>query len=149
MMNDESSSSKRWFAAAIVAGVAYFAPGVGFAVLAKHASSHEGVVAWRLAAWIAAGIVFAIHVWYEHIRLRNSPRTSAWHATVAVGIGAFLIAAAALFHSLSAKTGRPGMLGLSLVLWPIITGVPAFIAAFAISAMFRRFRHDEASGRNP
>jgi hypothetical protein len=126
------SSNQRWAGVALLAGVTYFVVGRVFALPANH------VQAWRLAAWMVSGVVFAAHIGYEHFTLRNSPRLGAWHTSTAVAIGAMALAIAGMVHSLSvAPTIRPAWL-LALVLWPAITGIPAFLAALVAGTVLTR-----------
>jgi hypothetical protein len=118
-----------WVRAALLLGVVYFLIGRVFALPADH------VRVWRLAAWIVSGGAYAAHIWYEHFRLRNSPRLAAVHVAVAVAIGAFALAVAGMIHSLSTASGiRPVWL-LAIVLWPAMTALPAFLGALAAGAM--------------
>lgn len=130
---------KSWIRVAILVGVVYFVVGVAFAELAKSVVSDHVRFNWRLAAWIASGAVFAIHIGYEHFRLRSSPRTTALHAAMAVALGAFLLAIAALAHTLVVPTHAPYWLYfLALVLWPLFTALPAFLAALTVAFLLVR-----------
>ena len=95
---------------------------------------------WRLAAWLTCAVAFAIHIGLEHFRLRNSPCRTALHASLSVALGAFGLAAAANIHALRTQTGNQRLLALALVLWPIITGVPAFVVALTLAAGLARMR---------
>jgi hypothetical protein len=64
---------------------------------------------------------------------------------MSVGLGAFGLAAAANIHALIAGTGNQRLLALALVIWPIITGVPAFIVALAAAAGLARIRPNNKS----
>jgi hypothetical protein len=57
---------------------------------------------------------------------------------LAVALGALGLAIAANIHALRTGTGNPRLLALALVIWPIITGVPAFIVAFVAAAALVR-----------
>ena len=92
--------------------------------------------------WFRA-VTFGVHVWYEHFRLRNSPRRTALHASMAVALGAFGLAVAANIHSLQAGTGNRQLLALALVIWPIMTGVPAFVVALAAAFGLARIRPND------
>jgi hypothetical protein len=93
---------------------------------------------WRLAAWLVSGAAYAAHIWYEHFRLRNGPRSTALHAAVAVAIGAIALALAGMIRSVSTtSTLRPAWL-LALVLWPAITALPAFLVALVVAALLAR-----------
>lgn len=129
-----SNASRRptWVPAAILLGVVYFVVGRLFALPTNN------VHAWRLAAWIVSGVVYAAHIGYEHFRLRSSPRLTALHVAVAVAIGAIGLAVAGMIHSLSTASAiRPAWL-LALVAWPAITALPAFFVALGVAAMLRR-----------
>jgi hypothetical protein len=118
-----------WIRAALLAGAGYLVIGKVFSLPTDH------VQAWRLAAWAASGVAYAAHIRYEHFTLRNSPRLAALHVAVGVAIGAFALAVAGMIHSLSTtSTIRPAWL-LALVLWPILTGVPAFLGAFVAGSV--------------
>src|SRR5437879_12474017 len=121
----------------LVAG-AYALSGVGFGILASSADANH-VRLWRLAAWLASGVVAAAQIGYEHFRLGSSPRSTAWHAAGAVALGAFGLALAANIHWLFAATRGPRAPLLALVGWPVITAVPAFLGALAVAAVLNRF----------
>ena len=130
----DASPSRSWVRAAFLVGVAYLLIGRLFALPRHH------VQFWRLAAWAASAAVYAAHLWYEHVGMRRSTRIAAWHAAVAVAIGALALAIAGMIHSLSTtSTIRPAWL-LALVVWPLVTAVPAFLVAFAAGAILARLR---------
>ncbi|MEO5511336.1 MAG: hypothetical protein ABIS27_11960 [Longimicrobiales bacterium] len=134
----DASRRQVWLRAALVFGVVYFLIGRLFPQPADH------VRIWRLAAWVVSGIVYAVHIGYEHFRLRNAPRTTALHVAVAVAIGGFGLALAGMIRSSSsASTIRPVWL-LALVAWPALTAIPAFLGAFAAAAILRRFSKVDA-----
>lgn len=126
------AANRAWVpSAAIVAGV-YLVAGPGFGWLAGATRSSGHVVAWRLAAWVVSALAFGAHILYEHARLANRPRTAGWHVSVAVAIGAFGLAVAANLHPHSGAIAQ--RLRLSLVLWPLITAVPALIVALVLAS---------------
>lgn len=129
----DSAYRRRWIRAALLAGAIYLLIGRLFA------QPSENVRAWRLAAWLLGGVVFAIHIWYEHFRLRSSHRVTALHVAAAVAIGAFGLAVAGMMHSLSAVSTIRPVWFLALLLWPAVTGVPAFLVALVIAALLSRF----------
>ncbi|MFA5835297.1 MAG: hypothetical protein WDA22_17590 [Bacteroidota bacterium] len=55
-------------------------------------------------------------------------------------MGSFGLAVAANVHELLATPNYRPSLALALVLWPIITAVPAFMVAFAAAAGLGRIR---------
>ena len=81
-----------------------------------------------------------IHIGFEYFRLRNSPRRTALHVSLSVAVGAFSLAAAANIHALRTGTGNHRLLGLALLIWPIMIGVPAFVAALTVAAGLARMR---------
>jgi vacuolar-type H+-ATPase subunit I/STV1 len=136
---------RRWLRLAILFGMVYLIVGLAFGELANLAASNEMRVMWRLAAWLLSAVAFAVHIGYEHFRFHNSPRSTALHASLGAAIGAFALAAAANVHALWAGQGNQLLLALALVLWPIITAVPAFLVALVIAAVLARMRRKSIS----
>jgi hypothetical protein len=129
-------SRKRWIRAVIIAGVAYFVVGFGSA---RAGSLLISVVMWRRLAWVVSGVIFAAHIGYERFRLVHSAATTAIHAAIAVGLGAFLLALGATVNKVVVASHPPlWRYLLALVLWPILTGVPAFVVAFIAAAILAR-----------
>jgi hypothetical protein len=123
---------KEWIRTALLVGVVYFLIGKVFTLQASH------VHAWRLAAWVVSGIAYAMHIGYEHFKLRNPPRLAAFHVAVAVAIGAFGLAVAGMIRSMSTASAiRPAWF-LAIVMWPAFTAIPAFLLAFAAEAILSR-----------
>jgi len=122
-----------WFAWALLAGTLYVIIGVGFAPL-----SVPSVFFWRLAAWIVSAFVYAAHIGFEYFRMYNPPRSTALHVALGAAVGAFGLAAAAIVHSLVTGTGNLRLLRIALVIWPLITGVPAFLVALVLTALLAR-----------
>ena len=134
------SSSKSWVRTVILVGVVYFVVGFIFAALAKPSVSDQ-VRVWRLAAWVASAAMFAVHIGYENIRLGNSPLVTALHAAAAVAIGAFLLAIAATVHNVMVVSHAPyWRFLLALVVWPIVTALPAFLVAVTAAALLVRLQ---------
>lgn len=137
----DESSRQRSYRAVILVGVVYLVVGLTFAGLAGRVSSNQMRVTWRLLAWLISVAVFAAHIGYEHFRVRSSPVRTALHASLAVGLGAFGLAAAANIHAQMSGSSHRSSLALSLVAWPILTGVPAFVFALGSAALgLRRHR---------
>jgi hypothetical protein len=122
-----------WFAWALLAGTLYVIIGVGFAPL-----SVPSVFFWRLAAWILSAFVYAAHIGYEHFRMFCPPRSTALHVALGAAVGGFGLAAAAIVHSMVTGTGNLGLLRIALVIWPLITGVPAFLVALVLTVLLAR-----------
>ena len=131
----DRTNRRAWVLASIIAGVLYFVAGYGSALLDPSVPDRARF-AWRLTAWLISAAVFAVHIGYERFRVRDAPRVIALHTAVAVALGAFLIAAAALVHATTVAEHAPySRFLLALVLWPIITAVPAFLVALVASAL--------------
>jgi len=132
---DNDSLSQKWLALAFVVALIYLVVGVGSGALAASAPSERMRFVWRWGAFIVSGLVFVAHIAIEIVRRWNGARAIAWRAAVAAALGGFGLALAANVHDLGAATGyRPKML-LALVAWPLLTGVPAFLAALVLAAL--------------
>jgi len=141
-----ASGRKSWVRAVILVGVVYFVVGFVFAALANPSVSDQ-VRVWRLAAWVTSAAVFAVHIGYEHFRLGNSPRATALHAAMAVAVGAFLLAIAATVHKSMVVSHAPySRFLLALVVWPIVTALPAFLVAFVAGAVLARLPTKRSAG---
>ena len=115
-------------------GVGYALVGIVFALPATH------VQAWRLAAWVVSGIGYGAHIAYERFWLQNSPGSAALHVAFAAALGAFGLAVGANIHSLSSGSTNQHrqLLLLALGIWPVITGLPAFLVAFGTNMVLAR-----------
>ncbi len=129
----DESRQPRWYRWVILLGVVSLVVGVTFGALAG-ASSNRMRVAWRLSAWLTSGGAFLAHVWHEHFRLSHSRATTAMHASLAVGLGAFGLAVAANIHAQQSGSSHQRALALALVAWPVLTAVPAFVVALGALA---------------
>jgi hypothetical protein len=121
--------------------IVYPVVGITFAALANPSVSNEMRVTWRLAAWLVSAAAFAAHVGYEHFRLRNPPLRAALHVSVAVALGAFALAVWVIVHAhWGASSHQSPLAPLALVVFPLVTGVPAFVVALAAVAILTRTR---------
>ena len=128
----DSSLHQPWIRAALLLGALYLVVGRLFAAPATY------VQQWRLAAWMVCGVAFAAHIAYEHFSLRHSPLLVAWHAAVAVAIGAFLLAVAGMINSLWTTSALRPIWFLAIFLWPAFTAVPAFLVALVAGLILAR-----------
>jgi len=126
-----TSGKYRWLPAVILFGLVYLVVGVAFP---NPSAANRMQFIWRLAAWLICAVAFAIHIGLEHFRFRNAPRSTALHAAVSVALAAFGLAAAANIHAVTTGSGNQRLLALALLIWPIMTGVPAFVIAWLASA---------------
>jgi hypothetical protein len=118
-----------WARAALLVALVYLVAGLAFGSLAGSATSHQMRTTWRLLAWAVSAIAFAWQIWYEIFRLRSTRINAAIHITVAVALGAFGLAAAANIHAYRAGSAHKSSLAISLLAWPVLAGVPAFVVA--------------------
>jgi len=120
-----------WLRSAIFFAIVYPVVGILFAALANPSASNAMRVTWRLAAWLVCAVAFAAHLGYEHFRLRSSPVRAALHVSVAVALVAFTLAVWVNVHAhWSAASHQSPLAPLALVVFPAVTGVPAFVVAF-------------------
>jgi len=130
-----ASGKYQWLRAVIFFAMVYLIVGVAFP---NPPTSNKMQLIWRLAAWLTCAVAFAIHIGLAYFRFGNAPRRTALHAAVSVALGAFALAAAANIHAMTAGTGDQRLLALALVIWPVITGVPAFVIAFIAATVLAK-----------
>lgn len=124
---------------------AYLVCGIITADLARSASSVHARSLWRLAGWAISAVVFGSQLIIENRKVRGDPLRLALHSAAAVALGAFLLAAAGPMRTHWLAGDRSPVAILSLVVWPLVTGVPAFLVAYGIGAVVRaRARHVSA-----
>ena len=125
-----AAAGRAWRAVGAI-GAVYAVVGITFAISATH------VQAWRLAAWIVSGIAYGGHIAYERFWLKSTVPTAALHAALAAALGAFALAVGANIHSLvvGSTTQHRLLLRASLGIWPVVTGVPAFVVGLIASAL--------------
>ncbi len=134
-----ASGKYQWLPVVILIGVVYLVVGVAFP---NPPASNENQFLWRLAAWVICAVAFAIHIGLEHFVLRSSALRNAFHVSLAVAIGAFGLAAAANLHA-RAGGGNQRLLALALVIWPVMTGIPAFVVGLILAAGLARVRPND------
>jgi hypothetical protein len=137
----ENPTHQRWLRVALCFALVYPVVGLAFAALANPSASHQVRVGSRLAAWVVCAAVFAAHLGYEHFRLRSSPFRAAVHVSVAVALGAFALA---VWVNVNVHWGgsshQSPLAPLALVVFPAVTGVPAFVVARLALALLARTR---------
>ena len=120
-------------------GLAYLVIGLAFGALAANAATVETRQLWRFAAWFLSAIAFSFHLWYEFIRRQRAPFGTALRAAAAVAVGGFGLALAANVHARAVGATNRGFI-VALVAWPLLLAVPAFIIAWAATAILARTR---------
>ena len=114
--------------------------GLAFTAFASWSHSQRGVFAWRLASFIVSLIAFVSHIAYERYLAGSRPLIAALRAAVAVALGALGLAVAANIHSVGVEGANHRLLAMALIIWPVMTGLPAFVVAWAVSAGLKVFR---------
>src|SRR5215831_6431735 len=136
------AAPKPWVGRVTLLGLLYLGVGLFFNLLGnKYAVNHSHIVMSRLAAWAVSGAVFAAQIAYEHFRLNNSPRSTAFHAAMAAAAGGFALALAANLHAVWVGSGNRRLLTFALLAWPVLTGVPAFVIALITAVGLEQRRH--------
>jgi hypothetical protein len=140
---EKKPANQRWLPIALLVAIVYPAVGIGFAAL-DNLSGPAPIRTWRLAAWFVSAAAFGAHLAYEHLRLRSSPLRAALHASSAVAVGAFVLAVWVNVRIYWVGSGEESPLApLALVLFPMVTGVPAFVVALATVAILVRLRQHQ------
>ena len=138
--NLNEPTRRLWLRAVLLTGVFYCTIGIAFGAFAAWSSSNRMVVAWRVASFVISLVAFAIHIGYEHFSLGNRPLIVALHASLAVALGGFLLALAANINSIRVANSNHGLLAIALIIWPVMTGIPAFLVALIAAGGLRLFR---------
>jgi hypothetical protein len=112
----------------------YVLVGVLFVFPAGH------VRVWRLAAWVVSAVTYATHVGFERFAQRNPLRSAALHVALAAALGAFGLAVAAIMYSVvvGSDSQHQRLLLIALIVWPVMTGLPAFLFGLVTSWMLAR-----------
>ena len=112
----------------IGAAAAYVLFGTGTAMLAAAARSPAAVTGWRALAWLGSLAVFGIHFVRER-RRRDGRTRAATRVALAVALGAAGVAALGPLRAHWQEPGRLRLTVLSVLAWPLLTGIPAFAVA--------------------
>src|SRR5438045_1798723 len=113
---------------ALLAGTAYVLIGTGTARLAAHAYSPFGVKGWRWVAWLLSLAVFTLHFGLER-RWHVQRGRAALDVALGVALGAFVVAVLGPLRAHWAEPSQSRLVVLSVIAWPVLTGVPAFAVA--------------------
>jgi hypothetical protein len=121
----------------IGASAGYIAAGSGTAILAGAVASPAAVKAWRWSAWLLSLLIFGLHFAGER-RFRTRPMSGAVYLACAVALGATGVAALGPLRAHWAEPARGRLVLLSIVTWPLLTGVPAFVVAWSARLLLAR-----------
>src|SRR5438105_3718491 len=131
---------KRSLRLVLLLAAVYLLIGIAFAEFSDWATTNAMHLMWRRLAWLVSGVGFAAHIAYGHLRLGNSRRTIAMHASIAAALGAGALAVAANLHEWMAASSYRPSIAIALVAWPLLTVVPAFVVAMIAAAVLNRWR---------
>src|SRR2546423_10319996 len=134
--SSERTTQAGWLGRSLVYALIYVVVGVVFAQFAFH-SMFVGARFWRLAAWVVSAIAFGTHVQYERVTAGRSLFATGLHAATAAAIGAFGLALAAIVHRHAAGLSGSGLLGVALIIWPVMTFIPALLVGMAAATLMR------------
>ncbi len=115
------SARQRWFLVTVLIGAVYFFFGVAFAALAGSSGSGSTRETWNRLGFLTSAVVFALHIGYEHFRLRNSSLKAALHVSAAVALGALALAVRVNVNGFTMGASNQGLRAFALVAWPAIT----------------------------
>lgn len=132
----EPTRRSGWWTRALIYGAIYLAIGLVFAALAGHAAG-PGRQAWRVAAYIISAIAFGTHIQFERVSAGRSIFSAALHAAFSVALGACALAVMANIHAYNAGVLRSRLLRASIILWPLVTAIPAFLVGLAAATLMR------------
>ena len=124
----------------ILFAVVYVVLGIIFTVITSSTISDGMKMLWNWAAFVISIAVFVYNIIYEHYRLLNPPRIVALRVSVAVALGAFLLAAAANILTLFADSDKNNLMIFAFAVWPFITAVPAFLISLAVATILAKKR---------
>lgn len=93
---------------------------------------------WRGMAWVLSAIIYGVHIARERLGMRHTAVSTALHAALGAALGALGLAISATIHGYAVSTPHLRALKLSLLIWPIITAVPAFVVALLAAFVLRR-----------
>ena len=122
----------------LVAAAAYVVVGLLTAALAGRAATNHGTITWRLVAWLLSLIIFVAHLAFSRRSRRLSVPIGAWNVALAVAVAAFVLAAVGPVRSHWRDAHMLRIAVSSLVAWPLLAGVPAFLVALLGGYMIDR-----------
>lgn len=126
----------------LLAAAAYLVSGLVLAALANRGGPGPVQRAWRLAAWLVSVAIYATQIRDSHARLKSPPATNALDAALAAALGAFGFAVAAWLHDRTLP--GPNRIRIALIVWPVMTGIPAFVVAWFAATLLARSRRPDA-----
>lgn len=121
----------------LLASAGYIVAGTLPAVVADMSPWPVPAQLWRIAAWGLSLVVFLLHSAAER-RRRTQPLRAAMYVAFAVALGAACVAAVGPLRAHWVEPARLRLILLSVVAWPLLTGIPAFFVALLGRVLFDR-----------
>jgi len=120
-------------------GLIYLGMGVGSAFISNDLESAPVQAAVRVGILLVAVAVFYSHLRVELARSAQRLLVSALITSRAVALGTFLLAVYAVGLSWWESSYLPTSLLSALLIWPMVTSLPAFLVALVLGSLIARF----------
>lgn len=130
-------------------GVAYVTIGLVTGELAAAAASIQTRNAWRLAAWLSSFAILIAQFVYDRRGSGSTAGSTARHVAGAVALGAFGLAVVGPVRTHWGGANFWHTAVLSVVVWPVMTGVPAFVVAFVAGSILGQVARRKPSKMSP
>jgi hypothetical protein len=121
-------------------GLVYLGLGVGSAIFSNDLESAPVQASIRVGIFLVAVAVFYCHFRVELARSKERLRATALITSGALAFGTFLLAAYAVSTAWWESSHLPTSLLSALLIWPMATGLPAFLAVLVLRSVMVRFR---------
>jgi hypothetical protein len=124
----------------ILVGLIYLALGVISAVVSNPLRSEFLQAAIRISIFLVALAVYYYSLRLEMNRFDSGIKKSALLTSSAVAVGTFLLAVYAIGMEWWETSGVRNSLLTALIIWPVATGIPAFLMALLLGYVTVRVR---------
>lgn len=137
---------ERWWLRVGAFGLVYLGLGLTSALVANPLPPGLGQASIRVVIFFVAIAVFYSHAGVEVARQPASPRMSALRTAAAVSCGTLLLAVYAVSMAWLESAHVSTSLRAALIIWPVATGVAAFLAALILGRLREWARRRAGSG---
>lgn len=131
---------EKWWQRVASFGLVYLGLGVGSAIISNDLESALVQASIRVGILLVAIGVFNCHFRAELARSVENVRASALITSGALAFGTFLLATYAVCMEWLESSHLPVSLLAALLIWPVATSLPAFLAALVLGSVMVRFR---------
>jgi len=107
-------------------------------ILSRSSTSPAGGVRWRLAAWAVSFAIFGAHILISRHQPGRSVRQAAGQVAIAVAAATCVLALAGPVRSHWGQPHATRIALLSVVLWPVLTGIPSYVVALVAGLVLDR-----------